>query len=154
MARQSRKKKLVQPGLQLRLIASFVGLSTLAMLLQFVFLGGRLMQAVGSLDDGGGQIADEIPGVMLGVLGVSLALFLPLVFALGLLLTNRVAGPAYNLERYVRRVARGEETQPCRIRKGDELQGLCDAINELTEPLRTRAQGPAPAAAPEYRQAG
>lgn len=131
-----RTKKLIQPGLQLRLIGSFTGLAMLAMLLQFLFVGGRLMQAVGQLDDGGGVLADSIPGLMLGVLGVSLAIFLPIVFVLGLLQTNKIAGPAHRFEKYLRAVARGEERAPCKIRAGDELQSLCDAINEATAPLR------------------
>ena len=38
-----RKKKLVQPGFQLRLIAKFVGLSALALMLQFALLGPSLV---------------------------------------------------------------------------------------------------------------
>jgi methyl-accepting chemotaxis protein len=134
-----RRKKLIQPRLQLRLIGSFTGLATLAMLLQFLFLGGQLMKAVGQLDDGGGTLADAIPGMLIGVLGISLLLFLPIVFILGLMQTNKIAGPAHRFEMYLRAIARGEQTEPCRIRAGDELQSLCDAINEATSSLRRKA---------------
>jgi len=71
--------------------------------------------------------------------------FIPLVF--GILLTFRLAGPIYRFEQYLRSVARGEQIGPCKIRKGDELQFLCDAINDATEPLRMERVTPQEAAA-------
>lgn len=134
-----RTKKLIQPRLQLRLIGSFTGLATLAMLLQFLFLGGQMMKAVGRLDDGGGVLADAIPSLMMSVLLVSVSIFVPIVLVLGLIQTNKIAGPAHRFEAYLRAVVRGEETEPCRIRTGDEFQSLCDAINDATGPMRRAA---------------
>ena len=39
---------------------------------------------------------------------------------------------------------KGEQIGPCKIRQGDELQSLCDAINDATEPLRMRRVTPQP----------
>lgn len=97
-----------------------------------------MQAAVGALDDGGGQLADQVPGMMLGVLAFSLAIVLPIVFLIGLVLTFRIAGPAYRFESYLRSLARGEELSPCRIRESDELQSLCEAINEVADGLRAK----------------
>ncbi len=132
----ARKNKLVQPRLQLRLIGFFVGVAALGLLLQFLLLGARLSAALGRLDDGGAELADEVPAMMLEVLAFSALIVLPIVFAFGVLLTFRIAGPAYRIERHLRAVARGEESGPCRIRKTDELQSLCEAVNEATTALR------------------
>jgi hypothetical protein len=131
-----RKKKLVQPRLQLRLIGFFMGIAALGLLLQFLMLAARLSAALARLDDGGAQLADEVPGMMLDQLAFSSIIVLPIVFAIGLMLTFRIAGPAYRMENYLRSLARGEELGPCRIRKNDELQTLCDAVNAAADVMR------------------
>lgn len=141
-----RKKKLVQPRLQLRLIGFFMGIATLGLLLQFLLLAARLSAALGRLDDGGAELADEVPAMMLEVLGFSLMIVLPIVFAIGILLTFRIAGPAYRIETYLRSLARGGESEPCQIRKNDELQSLCEAVNEVAAVVRGARQGGAPKA--------
>lgn len=154
MTQSTRKKKLVQPRLQLRLIGFFIGVASIGMLLQFLLLGARMSAALGRLDDGGAALADEIPAMMLEVLAFSAAIVLPIVFALGLLLTFRIAGPAYRLETYLHSFARGEEVGPCRIRERDELQSLCDAVNAATEAVRAQRAKDQPAAQPgELRSA-
>lgn len=80
--------------------------------------------------------------MLLETFGLSLAILVPVTFVFGILLTFRVAGPIYRFEQYLRSVAKGEQIGPCKIRQGDELQPLCDAINEATEPLRMRRSAP------------
>lgn len=136
----TRRQKLVRPQLQLWLVGSFVGLAGLALLLQFLVLSFRLTSSAGNLEGASGQLASEVPGLMLEVLVVSLAVLLPIIFVMGVLLTFRVAGPIYRFEEFLRSVASGEQIGPCKIRKGDKLQGLCDLINEATEPVRRRSR--------------
>lgn len=153
MSQHHRKKKLVQPRFQLRLIGFFMGLSALGLLLQFLLLGARLTAAMGRLDDGGAQLAEQVPAMMLEVLGFSVVIVLPIVFCLGLMLTFRIAGPAYRMEGYLRAVARGEELEPCQIREKDELQSLCDAVNAATEVVRVRRHTAAGAGEPPLHSA-
>lgn len=131
-----RKQKLVKPGLQLRLVGSFAGMAALAMMLQFLLFGYLMMQAATGIEGNGGRLAAEVPGALLSVMGLSVVILLPLFVLVGVMLTFRIAGPVYRFERYLLGLARGEETQPCKIRSGDHLQSLCDAINVATEPLR------------------
>jgi len=136
-----RSNFLVQPKLQLPIVGSFVGLAALAMVLQFLFLGHQVTSAASEIEGMGGQLADEVPAIMLRTLGFTLAALLPVIFAMGVLLTQRIAGPAYRFEQYLRSVARGEQLGPCKIREKDHMWPLCDAINEATEPLRRRRAG-------------
>jgi hypothetical protein len=138
MSLYSRKKKLVQPRFQLRLIGFFMGLSALGLLLQFLLLGARLSTALSRLDDGGAELAEEVPAMMLEVLGFSIVIVLPIVFCIGLMLTFRIAGSAYRMESYLRTVARGEAPEPLRLRENDELQSLCEAVNAATVVVRAR----------------
>ena len=86
--------------------------------------------------------------ILLEVLAMSFAFLLPMMLCVGILSTFRIAGPVYRFEQYLKEVARGEVSDPCRIRDGDELWDLCDLINEATAPLRHKVAGlePVPAA--------
>jgi len=137
-----RRQKLIKPGIQLRLVFSFVGLSVMGLTLQFLLLGSRLTNAAAGLDGGGGDLAAEVPRMLLEVFGLSFAIIVPVTFVFGILLTFRLAGPIYRFEQYLRSVAKGEQIGPCKIRKGDELQSLCDAINDATEPIRMQRRTP------------
>ena len=137
-----RRKKLIKPGIQLRMVFSFVGLSVMGLTLQFLLLGSRLTNAAASLQGGGGDLAQEVPAMLLEIFALSLAILVPVTFVFGILLTFRVAGPIYRFEQYLKSVAKGEQIGPCKIRQGDELQSLCDAINDATEPLRMRRTAP------------
>lgn len=81
-----------------------------------------------------------------------IALLVPLTLVVGILVTFRVTGPIYRLERYFEAIARGEDPGTCRVRSGDECQELCALINEAMEVLRPSedpaASGTVPAAKP------
>jgi len=137
--KQKRRKKLIKPGLQLRLIAAFGSVAALAMLLQFLLLGSLVMRAASTID---GELAARVPGILITVLLTTLLVLMPIFVAVGVLLTFRYAGPVYRFEQFLGSVARGEQSSPCRIRKGDELQSLCDAINVATAPLLRSEEAP------------
>ena len=68
----------------------------------------------------------------------SAALFLPLVFAVGVLTTFRFAGPVYRFEQFLKNVIAGKAPADCRLRKGDHLQDFCQLLNQATAPLRVQ----------------
>jgi len=74
----------------------------------------------------------------------SVAILFPFVFGLGVLVTFRYAGPIVNMKNHLRKIELGEDPGPCRLRKGDRLHDLAEAINRATAALRARAQVPAP----------
>ncbi len=136
--RHRRLRKLVHPPLQWRLAISFVATAAIALLVQFTLLGARLLSLSNHLPTGGDYLAEALPGLLLGVLGFSFGILLPAACGIGILITFRVAGPVFSMERQLRRIASGESQAPCRIRKNDELQELCTLINEALDAERAR----------------
>jgi hypothetical protein len=131
-----RRRKIIKPRLQLKLVGVFVGLSALAVLLQTVLVAHRLSELSAAVPIGGEYLLDAMPGILTEILIFTFGLVMPLIFAVGVLVTHRIAGPVYRFEQYLGQVVRGEDVGPCRIRKGDELQDLCIVINEAAELIR------------------
>ena len=141
MANFKRKKKLINSALQLKMIAVFMGIAATTSLFQVVMLNSALTGVARDLPEAGDQLLQAVPRIMLTNVGLTLAVLVPLMFAIGLLITHRIAGPAYRMQTYCKAIAAGEELGPCRIRKDDELWDLCDALNEAVDALRARQQG-------------
>lgn len=136
MAQHRRHVRLLRPRLQLRLMASFLGLCLLALTLQAMVFLDMLGELARSLPSDGAVLMTEASERTVWVLALSFGLLLPATFLVGLLVTHRLVGPIYRFEVYLKQVIRGETREPCRIRKGDELHELCDLINRATEPAR------------------
>ena len=134
-----RRIKLIKPLLQLKFVGIFAGVSALGFLLQSLHVGLRLSELAASLPEGGTYLMAVMPELPIEILLVSFGMLLPLTIAVGILVTFRIAGPVYRFENYLKAVLRGEEVGPCRIRKGDEFQELCELINEVTAAQRERA---------------
>ena len=77
-----------------------------------------------------------------GILFLGLAALL--IIAIAIVVSHRVAGPIFSMERTIDRIVRGEKVEFIRLRKNDELKGLAEKINgliaiikELKEPSST-----------------
>ncbi len=146
-----RRIKLIKPGLQLRLIGVFLGVSALGFLMQTLIVWLRLAEAAELLPESAGNaLMAMLPRLPLEVLLASFGMLLPFTFAIGVLATFRVAGPVYRFEQYLKEVINGTQIGPCKLRKGDDLQQLCELINQATEPLR---QGQLPESAHREEEA-
>jgi signal transduction histidine kinase len=58
----------------------------------------------------------------------------PILFvitAFTIIITHRIAGPIFRLERTLDRLIQGEDVEPMQLRRGDELKGLVAKINDL-----------------------
>lgn len=131
-----RLRKLVHPGLQLRLTLSFVGLAFLALAFQFVLFTSVMSE---TLDRSPGALSEryvEIAGAYQRVFLISLGVVLPLTAIVGVMTTFRIVGPLFNITRFLKRTLAGEKPADCRLRGGDEYQDLCELVNRVTEPLR------------------
>ena len=73
--------------------------------------------------------------VMLAIVGGILALALALGLT-GILVTHRLVGPAYRLKSMIGDVAKGHWSIRGRLRKGDELQDIFGAFENMVESLR------------------
>jgi len=128
-----RRIKLIKPHLQVRLIGAFTAVAVIALLLQYLLVAQHLTWTATRLPIGGEYLMDEIPKILMQVLGISFAVLFPLAFAIGVIATFKIAGPVYRFEQYMGELAEGHDPGMCRLRSGDELQELCDLINKARE---------------------
>jgi methyl-accepting chemotaxis protein len=64
----------------------------------------------------------------------------PLVAFVAIILSHRIAGPLYRIEKYITGVAKGDFSERLTLRKRDELKDLASAINNMTEDLKSRVK--------------
>ncbi len=134
--RHRRRKKLIKPGIQMRMVAAFLCVGVVVILIQGVVLFHMLTRLAADLPNEGGLIVKDIPAMVGRSLLIGTGLIIPSIFVIGVLVTFRVAGPLYRFEMFLKQVANGEKPGPCKLRKGDELKGLCELLNVVTAPLR------------------
>ena len=70
---------------------------------------------------------------------VQLLVLAPVVIWIGIRLTHKVVGPLVRINAAIRQIAEGHFNVLLRLRKGDSLVELADAINTLAAALRSRA---------------
>ncbi|MHC4375654.1 MAG: hypothetical protein ACYS26_03545 [Planctomycetota bacterium] len=138
MARFHRKRQLVKSRLQLKLILSLMGVACLATLFQIILVNRALSELGAQLPREGDLLLQAIPSLIRSSVMLTLAFLVPFMMGVGLVLTHRIAGPIYRFEQYLTAVAAGEHKGACKIRQGDELQDLCDAINDAVSALESR----------------
>jgi hypothetical protein len=145
--RPKRRRVLAQPRLQLRIVLAFLSAACISTLVQVLVLSYRLNSLAESLPADGNLVLEQLPGILRSQVLLTFLLMAPLMLAVGVLETFRVVGPLHRFERYLRDLAAGKRPEPCRIRKGDELQGLCRLLNEATQNPLVRPQAVEEAAA-------
>jgi len=137
---QLRKKKLILPRLQLRLVAVFLCTACLTVQATAILVSFTLARLARELPNDGEALMGALPEFLWTNLLLGLCLLLPLTLGVGIVSTFKIAGPLYRFDKFLRDVRDGRQSEPCRLRRGDELQDLCTLLNEVTEPLRERAR--------------
>lgn len=138
MPTQKRRIQLIQPRLQMRLILTFLGVSIIGLILQFILFAATISSLADDLPQDGPLLLERIPTFTFAVLAITLCVVFPLTIAVGILSTFRIAGPLYRMERHLDSIARGEATDDCRIRQDDELQEFCGKLNAAVNALKQR----------------
>ena len=137
MADHKRRIQLPKPALQLKLVLIFLILGIVCVLLQFTMLSRTLTELAMKQPGGGLAMIITVSAVLWKHLFITLCMLVPLNLLVGILVTFRIAGPIYHFEKHLLRIAEGEDPGPCRLRKWDDLQELCEAINLAVDALRT-----------------
>jgi len=130
-----RRRKLIEPKLQLKLVATFVLVAAAATLLQAISLMHALNTSMGA-GFSGGHVAEQAPRIFVDNLLFGFAICVPIVAVVGVFATFRMVGPAYRMRIYLQDLAQNGYSGPCRIRRDDEFQGLCTALNAAVDRLR------------------
>jgi hypothetical protein len=136
---QPRRKKLVQPGLQLQVSLWTLCLVTATLVIQYLFTLRLFAKFALDLPGNPQSHFNEFMRQAFQLLAVSLGVVLPLTFFVGVLATFRLVGPLKRMHSFLTAIHRGERPPDFQLRKGDHLQDYCILLNEVTRPLRTTA---------------
>jgi len=139
-----RKQKLIKTSLQLRLTLVFLTLAFIAALFQVILLNRSILSMSARMPSDGDILLTQLPEVLGHNLLMTVLVLVPVMIGVGILVTHRVAGPVYRFEQYLGQIARGEDVGPCVLRDGDELQELCDKLNEAVARLKQERDADAP----------
>ncbi len=131
-----RRRKFINKGLQRKLIAAFVGVATYCSFFQ-MYLMNRSIAQLGERMDTKPGVLDGLSTVLQDNLATTLCVLVPTMWAFGVFVTHRIAGPLYRLEQHLAAIAAGEDPGPCRLRKFDELGQLCETMNAAVDRLRS-----------------
>ncbi|MEZ5973934.1 MAG: hypothetical protein R3F33_16870 [Planctomycetota bacterium] len=138
-----RTRKLIDKSLQLRLVGAFVAVGCVATLFQVVLLNQSMLSLSQSMPSNGDLLLAETPGVLARSVLITLGVLIPAMTLVGILVTHRIAGPAYRMRMYCNEIAAsGEVTYKCRIRQHDELQSMCEVLNEAVSAVQRAAGTP------------
>ncbi len=147
MHKHARKKKLIKPGLQLRMAAIFTVTALAAIVIQAFTLHRSMMKVAEFMPNDGDLLRKIWPEVFRSSVTLTAVLIVLTVYLVGVTITHSLAGPIYRFEEYLRSLLAGRSTEPCKLRKSDQLQELCTLLNDATAPLRGSADVSAPASA-------
>ncbi len=134
-----RLKKMILPGLQVRITLVFLSLACFAAFFQIYMINRSVLMVSEKLTVESEVLLGELPGILGVNLLLTLLVLVPLMVMVGVLTTHRIAGPIYRFHMHLREIANGGDPGTCRIRKGDELQELCVLINQAIEATRSKA---------------
>lgn len=141
MSKYKRRKKLINPRLQLWMTGVFLGLTFLSLLMQLLLFMLLMSQVALTLPNDGELMWDQINERLYFVIGVSFAVFLPLTLLVGILTTFRVAGPVFVFHRFLKNIREGNDPGVLNLRKGDKLRDLADSLNETYAVIQERGGG-------------
>jgi hypothetical protein len=136
MPKNRRRRKLIEPRLQLKFVGLFLTTSVVGIAFQLVVLNFMLSRAATALPSDGGALLAMIPRVLFDTFLITAGMLIPFTLIVGIRSTFTIIGPLYRFRVFLKQVGRGQQSEPCRIREGDELQDLCALLNDVTLPLR------------------
>ncbi len=125
-----RRRLLVDPRYQLR---AGILVGGVAVVLLVLLNAALLAQSRTSVPSPSSPAAEDWTSWILLLVGS--AVFLVGVVLIGVLESHRTAGAAYAIRRAVEAIREGRREIRIRLRRGDHLQDLAKAINELAETI-------------------
>ncbi len=132
--KQLRTRKLIDKSLQLRLVGAFIAVGCVATLFQVVLLNNSMLNLSEDLAKNGDILLATTPGILMRSVMITMGLLVPALTLVGILITHRIAGPAYRMRCYFQEIEQsGEVKYKCKIRKHDELQSMCKLVNKAVE---------------------
>lgn len=131
-----RKFRLLEPGLQLRLMVAFGGIALLALLLQFLLFQHAIGEAAVAMQGSDTAVVERLTRELQTTLLISVGVLLPAVFAVGTSVVLRFVGPLFRFRRWLDEVLAGRDPGPLKLRPGDDLQDLAQLIDRAAAERR------------------
>lgn len=130
-----RNSHLIKPELQTQamFISLAIALSTVSITLVALYFGLSWMLGDEPV------ILDQLPKALGMTFLIAMVLITPLLLFYVARATQRVAGPAYRMEQYLKTYLRGEEQPPLQLRERDELQILANLLDMALAKKRKEA---------------
>ena len=139
-----RKKLLINPRFQYRFLANMVCLNILVCSIFYIAQGYFFWKAkeIGhSIGLGSDHIFFEFINEQQGFMNMlfigTAGLVSCLILGFGLIYSNRIAGPLYKLEKYLRAKTKGEFVGDVKFREKDNFQEVAVAINDYIHSQET-----------------
>jgi len=129
----NRRIKLINAPLQIKLTLIFVGMAALSLLLQVGLFTQSLARVARELPNDGPVLWSQMGSILSGVFLTSAVAFLPVIFIVGILVTFRIAGPLHRFKLHLASIAAGQRPTHLVLRKGDELNDLCELLNSAID---------------------
>ena len=135
-----RRRLLVNRTLQLPFVRAWIIVlfAMSAATLVAVFIAIRLTLATYELSND--ALAAGLFNTVFWFVMVELVVLIPFVVWLGVWLTHRVAGPLVRIQAALAQMVAGDYQVQLRLRKGDMLQDLAEAINRLARETHRRSR--------------
>lgn len=137
MPRQARRTKVVDGRMQYRIIAVLLATIVGGLLLFGIVVGLIALWARGT---GQGPLGPELRRILPALL-VNDLLIMILLIIVGIVMTHRIAGPAFRMEADIDRALAGERGVRVRLRRGDAHADLAEKVNQLLERIDDAHQG-------------
>lgn len=131
-----RKTVLVKRSLQIKYIALLFGVILIAV----VLIGGDLLLTLSRIVSSDNPALLPLLEKVKQMLLVKTILYLGIIVAASLIMSNRIAGPIYRFEQSAQVVGSGDLTHRVRLRTGDELMELQDEFNDMVSSLQGKAR--------------
>ena len=133
-----RKKKMIRPDVQWKVIAGCVGVSMVVTLVNAHFPLYGLMKFNELNANVGADLVEHMERVIVTCFALSIVLTLGLSIWLGTLLSFQFAGPIFAMKRYLLGLRDGTWGHECHLRTKDDLHDFKDALNEGIGAMRQR----------------
>jgi hypothetical protein len=133
MAQRKIRNLLINKKFQLRITLKFLVCALLFSVLNGVAIFFILWSALSEGIPGFGEIELYFRMATIQILALNGLLIIALITGLGIVVTHRIAGPVYRIQRELERVLQGEKVESIRLRRGDELHKFAEVINQVLE---------------------
>jgi hypothetical protein len=133
--KNQRKQKLIRNDVQLKVVFITLFVASLVLLINFQLSFAALwsLQSEITANTSVTLMLETIRRSLVSKFLVTVAVAIPLAAAVGILYSFKFSGPIHRFKLHFQNLWTGRWDQPCRLRTGDDLVDVCDALNSAVD---------------------